>query len=340
MLSDLRVLHEHRLEASHNGRPNIVHYEHTGRPGRPRAVINPDFLRWAYPLRSTTGLAHFLGLNRDTVRQRLLELGIASPGNNPFPSNTNSTETEVDEILDAQVPEPLQLPDSVVVEAASIASSSSSSSYLSRVSDQELDSLLGQLRVHYSRAGYRMLDGMLRRLGHIVPVERIRHSLLRIDPVHRVFQRIRIRRRGYSVPGPNFLWHHDGHHREFCIPLHFSKSFIKIALGLIRWGIVIHGFIDGYSRMITGMRASNNNRGQTVLSLFISAAQRYGIPSRLRGDHGVENIWVAAFMEHAHGEGRGSYIWGRYGIFFYCILDIKQMLSLDQSTMFELSIYG
>ncbi|KAJ7460386.1 hypothetical protein B0H11DRAFT_2242157 [Mycena galericulata] len=26
--------------------------------------------------------------------------------------------------------------------------------------------------------------------------------------------------------------------------------------GLIRWGIVIHGFIDGYSRIITGLRAS------------------------------------------------------------------------------------
>ncbi|KAK7015971.1 hypothetical protein R3P38DRAFT_2718683, partial [Favolaschia claudopus] len=41
--------------------------------------------------------------------------------------------------------------------------------------------------------------------------------------------------------------------------------------GLIRWGIVIHGFIDGYSRLITGLRASNNNRGSTVLLLFLDA---------------------------------------------------------------------
>ncbi|KAF8824944.1 hypothetical protein HHX47_DHR7000552 [Lentinula edodes] len=80
--------------------------------------------------------------------------------------------------------------------------------------------------------------------------------------------------------------------------------------GLIRWGIVIHGFIDGYSRLITGMRAHDNNRSPTVLSLFLSAAERYGIPSRVRGDHGVENIWVAAFMEHVRGTGQGSYIWG------------------------------
>ncbi|KAF8186549.1 hypothetical protein K438DRAFT_1032782 [Mycena galopus ATCC 62051] len=45
-----------------------------------------------------------------------------------------------------------------------------------------------------------MFDGMLRRLGHHVPRERIRQSLVRVDPVQRVFQRITIRRRTYYVP--------------------------------------------------------------------------------------------------------------------------------------------
>ncbi len=89
------------------------------------------------------------------------------------------------------------------------------------------------------------------------------------------------------------------------------QALTGIDTGLIRWGIVVHGFIDGYSRMVTGLRASNNNRGQTVLSLFMEAAGRYGLPSRLRGDHGIENVWVAAFIEHARGVKRGSYIWGR-----------------------------
>lgn len=82
--------------------------------------------------------------------------------------------------------------------------------------------------------------------------------------------------------------------------------------GLIRWGIVIHGFIDGYSRLITGLRASNNNWGETVLDLFLEACRLYGVPSRLRGDHGVENLLVAAWMETHRGLRRGSYIWGRY----------------------------
>ncbi|KAJ3891717.1 hypothetical protein C8J55DRAFT_392187, partial [Lentinula edodes] len=147
MILDVRTLHERSIESSHSGRPEVVFTEYTGRPGRPRTVINPDFLSFAYRHRSTSALSHFLDIPRSTLRRRLLECGVASPGTNPF------------------------------------ATTSSSSGYITNISDDQLDSLLG----------------------------------------------------------------------------------------LIRWGIVIHGFIDGYSRLITGLRANNNNRGQTVLSLFLSA---------------------------------------------------------------------
>jgi len=85
-------------------------------------------------------------------------------------------------------------------------------------------------------------------------------------------------------------------------------------IGLIRWQIVIHGFIDGYSRLITGLCASNYNRAATVLDLFLQAAHAYGVPSRLRGDHGTENLAVAAWMEENRGSQCGSYIWGRCSI--------------------------
>jgi hypothetical protein len=48
-----------------------------------------------------------------------------------------------------------------------------------------------------------------------------------------------------------------------------------------------------------------------VADLFHSARQVHGTPSRVRGDHGVENLDVAAFMESNYGIERGSYIWGR-----------------------------
>jgi len=92
---------------------------------------------------------------------------------------------------------------------------------------------------------------------------------------------------------------------------------------------VIHGFIDGYSRFITALRASNNNMGQTVLDLFLQAVGVYGVPNRLRGDHGVENILVAAWIEDFRGTGQGSYIWGR------SVFAFLQLFSLIENMIYR-----
>ena len=68
--------------------------------------------------------------------------------------------------------------------------------------------------------------------------------------------------------------------------------------------------------MITGLRASDNNTGQTVLDVFQQTASVYGVPNCLQGDHRVENILVAAWMEEFHVTQRGSYIWGQLALFF------------------------
>lgn len=80
---------------------------------------------------------------------------------------------------------------------------------------------------------------------------------------------------------------------------------------LCRWGFVTHGAIDGYSRVIPYLQTSNSNKATVVLNLFAQACHLLGLPSRVRCDHGVENIDVALFMTMVRGQSRGSVITGR-----------------------------
>ena len=210
MRNDVRQQYEQTINESHHGHPVILETIHTGQRGRPALQINREFLQWAYSLRSISSIAHFLGVSRGIVRQQLLEHGIAEPQSQPFMLSAEYTDDGSggnDDVLDpsGDVSSPTSPSDNIHF-------TTSYTSPQSVMSDNELDDLVIRLRRHFRRAGVTMLGGMLQRLGYRISRERITQSLLRIDPVQRVFQRIRIRRRVYSVPGPNSLWHHDGQH--------------------------------------------------------------------------------------------------------------------------------
>ncbi|KAL7279789.1 hypothetical protein ACG7TL_002586 [Trametes sanguinea] len=171
---------------------------------------------------------------------------------------------------------------------------SSSSRPVSTMTDAELDAAVASILTSFPAFGRRMLHGHLKANGHNVPRRRIDEAYIRVRGVPSSFGvRNRIVRRTYSVPGPLSLVHHDGQH------------------GLIHWKLVIHCFIDGYSRHVLGIRVHDNNRASTVLDLFLDCVSTHGTPSRVRGDHGTENLGVAQWMEEQRGAERGSYIWGR-----------------------------
>ena len=159
------------------------------------------------------------------------------------------------------------------------------------ISDTELDSVVERIAHQASSCGVIMVWGQLQSYGVNVPRRRVRESLLRVSP--RGVQQHRtttISRRTYSVPSSNALWHIDGQH------------------SLVRWRIVIHGEIDGYSQKVVYLHSSSNNRASTVLELFLHATCH---TSRVRSDMGGENIEVAWVMIAARGLGCSSHIAGQ-----------------------------
>ena len=60
---------------------------------------------------------------------------------------------------------------------------------------------------------------------------------------------------------------------------------------MIRWRMVIHGAIDGYSRKILYLKCANNNKAN-----FSHAVSTFGLPDKVRSDKGVENSDVWHYM--------------------------------------------
>ncbi|KAF8218147.1 hypothetical protein K438DRAFT_1555956 [Mycena galopus ATCC 62051] len=183
---DIQLEYQEAVNALHHGRPVIVQTVHLGGgPGCPRIHINQDFLQWAYGQQPTAGISRFIGLGRTTIRNVLLEYGIAELQQTPSQLTTSFTGP------------------------------------MSDISDDDLDMLLLCLHTHYWWPGLSMLNGMV------------------------------------------------------CL------------------------------------QASDNNTADTVLELFLNAANVYGVPSQMCRDHRAENLYVTTWIENYCGNHRGSYIWGR-----------------------------
>lgn len=77
--------------------------------------------------------------------------------------------------------------------------------------------------------------------------------------------------------------------------------------------MVIHGGIDGHTRVVVYLGCSGNNSSDTVFEYFQRAVEHYGLPSRIRADRGGENVKVADYMlaHPERGPGRGTFITGR-----------------------------
>lgn len=132
----------------------------------------------------------------------------------------------------------------------------------SKISDHELDHLVKQYKGPKPKNGWRYVSGFLSSRGFKVQARRIQKSLKRVDCLG-VALRVRrgVERKVYSTKRPNALWHCDGHHK------------------LIRWGIVIHGFIDGYCRTVSWSHFIAEFKAHGIVRLLVyGRAQITGRP--------------------------------------------------------------
>ena len=122
--------------------------------------------------------------------------------------------------------------------------------------------------------GYRRLWSHLNTSGVLVRREDVRLALLELDPQNvDKRRRRRLRRRKYHSPGPNFVWHFDGHDK------------------LKPYGISIHGCIDGYSRRIIWLEvAASNKVPELIAKHYLDAIkQMEGKPKIVKADNGTEH---------------------------------------------------
>ena len=162
-----------------------------------------------------------------------------------------------------------------------------------KLSKTSLDKIVKDIKISHPKDGERLMQGHLSRLGLKVKRKDLRSSIHRVDPHGVEFRKQHaIKRRIYCVPHPNALWHLDSHHK------------------LIRWRLVIHGAIDGFSRLVLYLECTNNNQATTVVSMFKKGVSHFGLPLQIRSDHGSENVDVWRFMIAAHNYDYSSVITG------------------------------
>jgi hypothetical protein len=154
--------------------------------------------------------------------------------------------------------------------------------------------VLEQCEMHGQMYGYRWLHLKCLDRGLVVDQETVRGLLHIIDPEGIEYRKKRrLRRRVYSNKGPNSVWHIDGYDK------------------LSRYGIKIHGCIDGFSRQIIWLKAGVSNKSPNIIAhYYIESIRKYGVYPRLvRADMGTENVHVETiqkFLRRNRGDEHAS----------------------------------
>jgi hypothetical protein len=152
-----------------------------------------------------------------------------------------------------------------------------------------------QLQAAGKMHGYRWMHLKCRQNGLTVTQDTVRQLMGSLDSFGVQCRRNRrLQRRTYYAEGPNMTWHMDGYDK------------------LKRFGICIHGCIDGFSRHIVWLRASATNNDPRVIARYFMDAvvENDGCPRILRADMGTENTVVEQLQLFLR-QDQQSFMYGR-----------------------------
>lgn len=169
-------------------------------------------------------------------------------------------------------------------------------------SDRVVAAIFYELKGSGCTIGYKSLWKKLQKIYGLNIKRDVVLKILRIaDPAGvEARKKKRLRRRKYSVKGPNALWHLDGDDK------------------LKPFGFAIHGCIDGYSRKILWLEvAYSNNDPKIIAHYYLQTIKDLKfLPRVIRSDHGTENVMIESLQQalrfrHEDGQaGLKSFIKG------------------------------
>jgi len=158
---------------------------HTGKRGRPAVEVNPVAFEQLLELRGPKSTGQLLGCSYRTVRRRALELGLARPGPPVFTHETQP---------DGNVLKVFHRPESV------------------HNTDEEVCTAVSAVLEIYPDMGREKMVAAVKARGVSTTRRQVEAALLTLRGPPDSGKRRPIQRRVYTVPGSNYLWHHDGQH--------------------------------------------------------------------------------------------------------------------------------
>ena len=158
---------------------------HTGKRGRPGIEIDAIALQQLLELRGPEGTAMFLGCSTRTVRRRALDLGLVCPGRPVF-TYENQPDGTISKVYHRRE------------EVHS--------------TDEEVHIAVAALLETYPEIGREKMVAAVKVGGVSATRRQVEAALLMLRGPSNSKTRKPIQRRMYTVPGSNYMWHHDGQH--------------------------------------------------------------------------------------------------------------------------------